>query len=74
MKICTCALIVNDLSSAGQYCMPEEGVPLTPSKQLLTTGELLRLAGLFVAEGINKIRLTGGEPLVRRDLPEIVGQ
>ena len=49
-------------------------MPLTPSDRLLSAGELHRLAGLFVAEGVDKIRLTGGEPLVRRDLPDIVGE
>ncbi|KAF2352701.1 Molybdenum cofactor biosynthesis protein A [Trinorchestia longiramus] len=55
-----------------QYCMPAEGVPLTPSEKLLTTPELERLVKLFVNEGVDKIRLTGGEPLVRKDLTRIV--
>ena len=42
--------------------------------KLLTTEEVLRLARLFVAAGVDKIRLTGGEPTVRRDLEEIVGE
>ena len=54
--------------------MPEEGVPLTPNERLLSLEELHRLARLFVGEGVSKIRLTGGEPLVRRDLPQIVGK
>ena len=53
--------------------MPEEGVALTPAPQLLTTSEILRLSRLFVSEGIDKVRLTGGEPLVRQDLLDIVG-
>ncbi|XP_053457156.1 molybdenum cofactor biosynthesis protein 1 isoform X3 [Nycticebus coucang] len=56
-----------------QYCMPEEGVPLTPKADLLTTEEILTLARLFVKEGITKIRLTGGEPLIRPDVVDIVG-
>lgn len=52
--------------------MPEEGVTLTPKKELLDTTEILKLARLFVGNGINKIRLTGGEPSIRPDLPEIV--
>jgi molybdenum cofactor biosynthesis enzyme MoaA len=56
------------------YCMPEEGVPLTPKESLLTADELQRVASLFVREGINKIRLTGGEPTVRKDLPDIIGE
>ena len=52
--------------------MPEEGVPLTPHDQLLSTDEILHLARLFVQQGVNKIRLTGGEPTVRPDLIDIV--
>lgn len=50
------------------YCMPEEGVPLSPPSDLLTTPEISYLAALFVSQGISKIRLTGGEPTVRRDI------
>ncbi|XP_067883879.1 molybdenum cofactor biosynthesis protein 1 isoform X2 [Heterodontus francisci] len=57
-----------------QYCMPEDGVKLTPKSQLLTTEEVVTLAGLFVREGVDKIRLTGGEPLIRPDLVQIVAQ
>jgi cyclic pyranopterin phosphate synthase len=54
------------------YCMPEAPRWL-PRDTLLTAGELVRLARLFVEElGITDIRLTGGEPLLRRDLPDIV--
>ncbi|EDW94072.1 molybdenum cofactor biosynthesis protein 1 isoform X2 [Drosophila yakuba] len=56
------------------YCMPAEGVPLQPKNNLLTTGEILRLARIFVEQGVRKIRLTGGEPTVRRDIVEIVAQ
>ncbi|XP_012936788.1 GTP 3',8-cyclase, mitochondrial isoform X2 [Aplysia californica] len=55
-----------------QYCMPEEGVSLSPRQNILTTEEILSLSRLFVAEGINKIRLTGGEPLVRKDIITII--
>lgn len=55
-----------------QYCMPEEGVKLTPRGQLLTTEEVLTLARLFVREGVEKIRLTGGEPLIRPDVLHII--
>lgn len=58
----------------GQYCMPEEGVELTPASGLLTSDEVVRLAGLFVTQGVTKIRLTGGEPLLRSDLVDIVGK
>ncbi|XP_059794743.1 molybdenum cofactor biosynthesis protein 1 isoform X6 [Balaenoptera ricei] len=54
--------------------MPEDGVPLTPKADLLTTEEILTLARLFVKEGVDKIRLTGGEPLIRPDVVDIVAQ
>ncbi|XP_014498498.1 GTP 3',8-cyclase, mitochondrial isoform X2 [Vigna radiata var. radiata] len=54
-----------------QYCMPAEGVELTPSPQILTNTEILRLANLFVSSGVTKIRLTGGEPTVRKDIEDI---
>ncbi|XP_065655967.1 molybdenum cofactor biosynthesis protein 1 isoform X6 [Hydra vulgaris] len=56
------------------YCMPEEGVLLTKKDDLLTNEEMIRLARLFVFEGVNKIRLTGGEPLVRKDIVQICDQ
>jgi len=56
------------------YCMPMEGVPLTPNSHLLSTEEIIRIARIFVSEGVNKIRLTGGEPLVRSDVTDLVGQ
>ncbi|CAD6925263.1 unnamed protein product, partial [Tilletia controversa] len=54
------------------YCMPEEGIPLTPSEKLLSQAEIGRLARLFVREGVTKVRLTGGEPTLRSDLVGIV--
>lgn len=53
--------------------MPEEGVKLSPKEQLLSTDELLTLTRLFVREGVEKIRLTGGEPLIRPDVLHIIG-
>lgn len=55
-----------------QYCMPEEGVSLTPKSHLLTTNEISYLGHLFVKLGVTKVRLTGGEPLVRPDIVRIV--
>lgn len=55
-----------------QYCMPAEGVPLCPAAALLAGPELARLARVFAALGVRKVRLTGGEPTLRRDLPEII--
>jgi len=54
------------------YCMPAEGVALSPASHLLSTAEILELARVFVAQGVTKIRLTGGEPTVRRDVVELV--
>lgn len=53
------------------YCIPED-IPWLPRTQLLSLEELARVARLAVAGGIRKIRLTGGEPLLRRDLPRLI--
>lgn len=50
------------------YCMPEEGVELSPPARLLSTPEIVYLSALFVSQGVDKIRLTGGEPTVRKDI------
>ena len=50
------------------YCMPAEGIPYLPKQQLLTYEEIERVVYLLAAMGIQKIRITGGEPFVRRDL------
>jgi pyruvate-formate lyase-activating enzyme len=55
-----------------QYCMPEEGVALSADSALLTTSEVARLVSLFVRAGVSKVRFTGGEPTVRRDLVDVV--
>ena len=54
------------------YCMPEEGISLTPKSNLMTAEEILHIAKTFVAVGVTKIRLTGGEPLVRKDAKKII--
>ncbi|KAF1927106.1 molybdenum cofactor biosynthesis prote [Didymella exigua CBS 183.55] len=56
------------------YCMPEEGVPLSPPAAMLTTPEIVYLSSLFVSQGVTKIRLTGGEPTVRRDIVPLMQQ
>jgi len=53
--------------------MPSEGIELSPSGQILTNDEVLRIARLFVQAGVTKIRLTGGEPTVRKDIGSIIG-
>lgn len=54
------------------YCMPEHGMAWMKKDELLTHEEIVRLAGVFVGLGVRKIRLTGGEPLMRRDLHVLV--
>ncbi len=54
------------------YCMPEEGIASVPKEEILSQEEILRLAGIFVSLGIHKIKLTGGEPLVRKNAVSIV--
>lgn len=54
------------------YCMPSEGVPLMPRSHLMSYEEVYQLASLFVKHGVSKIRLTGGEPLIRKDIPVIL--
>ena len=60
------------------YCMPKEvfdrGHPYLPHAALLRFEEITRLARIFVAHGVRKIRLTGGEPLLRKDLEQLVEQ
>jgi molybdenum cofactor biosynthesis protein A len=54
------------------YCMPAEGIALTPKAHLMTADEIVAIAQTFVNLGVTKIRLTGGEPLVRKDAKDII--
>jgi cyclic pyranopterin phosphate synthase len=54
-----------------QYCMPAEGLPWLERAEILTFEEIVRLVGLFASMGVGDVRLTGGEPLVRRDFPAL---
>lgn len=54
------------------YCMPEEEYAFTPHAKLMQVHEIEKLAKIFVDHGVTKIRLTGGEPLVRKDAPAII--
>ncbi len=54
------------------YCMPEEGADIVSSDQLLTAAEIERLARVALSLGMSKFRITGGEPLVRKDIADIV--
>ena len=54
-----------------RYCMPEQDYVWLPKESILTFEEIARLARLFVSLGVTKLRLTGGEPLLRHDLPAL---
>ncbi|HXR21598.1 MAG TPA: GTP 3',8-cyclase MoaA [Acidimicrobiales bacterium] len=56
------------------YCMPEEGVPFRPRDEILSFEEITRVARVARSLGVSSLRLTGGEPLMRRGLVELVGQ
>ena len=57
-----------------RYCMPEEGIPLIPHDEILRYEEILRIVRAFSEEGISKVRLTGGEPLIRKGLVDFVAK
>jgi len=54
------------------YCMPAEGIPLLPKSHIMSYDEIYTIAKTFVDNGVTKIRLTGGEPLIRKDIPVIL--
>ncbi|HMI98542.1 MAG TPA: radical SAM protein, partial [Gaiellaceae bacterium] len=55
-----------------RYCMPAEGLEWLPRDEVLSYEEIARLVGVLSAMGVDEVRLTGGEPLVRRELPVLV--
>jgi GTP 3',8-cyclase len=55
-----------------RYCMPAEGLEWLPRDEILSFEEIQRLVGVLASMGVDEVRLTGGEPLVRRDLPVLV--
>lgn len=55
-----------------EYCMPAEGLPLKKHEDILSFGEITDIVKEGVKLGIKKLRITGGEPLVRKDLPELI--
>ncbi|HEU4599224.1 MAG TPA: GTP 3',8-cyclase MoaA, partial [Solirubrobacterales bacterium] len=57
-----------------QYCMPAEGMPWIDRAEILSFEEIERLVRVFVGLGVEDVRLTGGEPLVRRDFPTLVAK
>ncbi|KAI6200134.1 Elp3 domain-containing protein [Aphelenchoides besseyi] len=60
------------LTERCHYCMPEEGVELQANDKLLTADEVIRISKVFASQGVDKVRLTGGEPTIRKDLIEII--
>ena len=56
------------------YCMPESGIEFLPHEQILSYEEILRICREMAKLGLRKVKLTGGEPLVRKDLPQLVSQ
>ena len=54
------------------YCMPEGGIPFKPKNEIMTTEEILRIVTVVSELGVNKIRFTGGEPLLRRDIVKLI--
>lgn len=56
------------------YCMPPEGVNVKPKADILTFEEIYRITGIFARMGVTKVRLTGGEPMVRKDLDGLIRQ
>lgn len=56
-----------------EYCMPAEGVPQKDHNEILSFDEITDVVKYGVSQGISKIRITGGEPLVRKDLPQLIG-
>ena len=57
-----------------RYCMPEEGIPLISHHDILTYEEILRIVRVFATEGISKVRLTVGEPLVRKGIVDFIAR
>src|ERR1700752_779984 len=54
------------------YCMPDEKTSVTPSHKMMNADEIVEIANVFIKLGVTKIRLTGGEPLVRKDTKDII--
>ena len=54
------------------YCMPQQGIKLSPRSHLMTYEEIFEIASVFVKHGVTKIRLTGGEPFIRKDIDVIL--
>lgn len=66
--------ITNYAIFLGEYCMPLKGTTLSKQSNILKNDELVRLVSLFADQGVNKIRITGGEPTIKKDIVQIVGK
>src|SRR6476620_4968917 len=55
-----------------RYCMPPEGLDWLPREEVLSFEEIERLVRILASMGVEEVRITGGEPLVRRDIPDLV--
>ncbi|UYQ91409.1 GTP 3',8-cyclase MoaA [Chitinophaga horti] len=64
--------LTNNCNLRCTYCMPEESYTHWPAASMMQADEIISLVKTFVAMGVNKVRLTGGEPLVRKDAPQIL--
>ncbi len=56
------------------YCMPEEGIKFVKKDELLSYEEMLRVCSILAREGVSKIRITGGEPLLRKGIIDFLSQ
>ncbi len=70
--------VIDNCNLRCTYCMPQEkfgeGYRFLPQEELLSFDEIVRITGLFTALGAKKIRITGGEPLLRKELPELLAR
>lgn len=64
--------IIDHCNLRCQYCMPEEGVDFTPSDEWITIDEMNRIVSILREQGLSKIRITGGEPLIRPDFRKLM--
>ena len=64
--------VTDDCNFRCSYCMPDERIQVLPNPKLMQPQEIEDIARIFVSLGVTKIRLTGGEPLIRNDIAEII--
>ncbi|MET2823142.1 radical SAM protein, partial [Mycobacterium tuberculosis] len=64
--------VIDQCNLRCRYCMPEERYTWLPRQDLLSVKEISAIVDVFLSVGVSKVRITGGEPLIRPDLPEIV--